>query len=192
VKGDGMYEKIINSGIFKLDDKGKPVGMVKLSPQKALSKRGVFIPFKQGTLKQMIIELDSAIKDYFKPLNKSAGQQLLDKVLQKFESEYMNFLATWGIKTSTVNINKAKRSINTNLKKRAQEITVTDQKESARKILLTIKSFNIFARHTTFNKSDIYFYVTCLFNACDIKDTWEAIKQRCKRISKYLPTEPLL
>jgi len=63
-----MKDKILNSGIFKLDDTGKPIGVIDLvhlvSGERILSPSQRFIPSPSSSLNKLINSLAEEIGDY--------------------------------------------------------------------------------------------------------------------------------
>ncbi len=97
-----IEEQILHSGLFKLDDQNKPVGLFQLTPgKKTLSKTKILpqenhqddeIKLRQ-IRREMIEDLAIKIKDY---LRGPRTYNSLESVVNDFENEFVEFLKSWG------------------------------------------------------------------------------------------------
>ena len=91
-----IEQKITGSGVFKLDERGRPKGIIKLAADKSLSTRlGNFTPCRRGDLQEMIAEIAREVAKYLTP---PSDRDRLQELLDDFEGGLSSYLNEWGLK----------------------------------------------------------------------------------------------
>lgn len=183
---------ILQSGIFKLDSKNKPIGIIKLTVNKSLSKIN-HIPYKIHKLQQMILDLSFEITRYLKP---ARDVNLLNDFLNDFDKELESLLDRWDLSPNDLTphydklVNKAKRHIKKNelLSDYEKMVIRRDTKKTARRDYMIYCMVNIFREFTKIRVTDILRYISYLLIACEVgtgsRDTFGTIKQAYIRYPK--------
>jgi hypothetical protein len=86
-------QEITDSGVFKLDERGRPIGIKKLAADKSLSKKH-FTPCRRGDLQEMIAEIAREVDKYLGP---PCSKDHLPGLLKDFEDGFDLYLAEWGL-----------------------------------------------------------------------------------------------
>ena len=178
-----VKEQILHSGLFKLDDRGKPVGLFRLTPRgKTLSKKRI-LPGKncQGDeirLRKISGELvkDLAIKinDYLR------GPRIynsVESVANEFENELVGLLQNWDFSPKDLQpyydklVNKAKKKLKRHLTPLDKKMSRWGTKESLRFAALAGYLRNSFLAYTgeDLGITDLNYYVAHLLIACGIE-----------------------
>jgi len=96
-----LEQQITNSGVFKLDEKSKPIGIVNLTPKKFLSMReNAYLPFQTHILRNMIVDMSDEITCY---ANGPKDYKTLEKLIDNFENELSSFFKNWDFSPNDLN-----------------------------------------------------------------------------------------
>jgi hypothetical protein len=192
-----LEQKMLESGIFKLDDKSRPIGIINLDSKKALSTRetnylSYNLPYKPhflcvlilyassirpfllpyANILSLILCLSNEIKQY---LHNDEEDNYFEKGSIYFEKELVSLLESWGISPNDLKphyddfIKKAKKHLQKNLLAVAKPFTRRDSKKTYRRDYLISRLHRIFEEHTNINHTDINHYLTYILIACDIE-----------------------
>jgi hypothetical protein len=170
---DQLEQKILECGIFKRDDKSKPIGLIKLIPgKKTLSTTNKHLPYKPHILRSLISDLSHEIEKYCQdPRDKN----LLNNLQDEFEKEFISFLKDWGLSSDNLNphyaalIKKAKKYLHKELSGYEKDIRRLDTKDKARRGTMFYQMHRAFKEHTNINLTDINRYLAYILIACGIE-----------------------
>jgi hypothetical protein len=150
-----LKQKILKSGIFRLNDKSYPIGIINFTPNKTLSKRdNNYLPYKSHVLRSLISDLLYEIDKY---CHCPKGRDLLGSLKDDFEKEFISFLKDWGFSQDTLNphyaalVRKAKRKLDKDLSGHAKNIERLDTQDTARRDSMLYQMHRSFKEHTSTN-----------------------------------------
>lgn len=182
--------KILHSGIFKIDGKSNPIGIVKLTAKKSLFKGpSQFIPYQTIKLREMILDISFAITKREKTGQKGYS---LNDLLIDFAKEFELFLDGWELSPKILKphydglVNKAKKHIRKNelLLDYEKMVIRSETKNTARRDFMVYQIHNIFKEYTGIKVTDTLRYITYLLSACGIEIEFENIKKIYQRYIK--------
>lgn len=195
-------QKITGSGVFKLDERGRPEGIIKLAADKSLSTRpGNFTPCRRGDLQEMIAEIAREMAKYLTP---PSDRDRLQELLDEFEGGLSSYLNEWGLKDieeltphRKKFVNKAKKIIRKSLSKGRKAPTKIlrkiDTKPSQRRDALIYSMHRLFEclkkSETPYRVTDCNHYIAYILKACEVESgdavtVFKKIKQAHHRYLK--------
>jgi hypothetical protein len=170
---DELEQKILESGIFKLGDKSKPIGLIKLIPgKKTLSTASKCHDYEPRILKSLILDLSHEIKQY---LYNDDKDNLFEKGPIYFKNELISVLESWGISPSDLKpqyddfIKKAEKHLNKKLSIGTKSFKRKGIMGKYRRDYLISRLHKIFEDRTRINKTDILHYLVYILIACAIE-----------------------
>lgn len=182
-------QKIINSGIFKLDEHGRPIGIIKLAADKSLS--GGYRELNgrpRAKLRDLITELSIEVASFLKaPPDKHSHS--LSELLEEFETGLLSYLTDpghgWGLKKEELSphldrlVNKAEKIIKRKSEPRTRKIKLRDTKRTHRRDALVFRMHQLFCVYwperegktlPPLDPPDCNRYIAYLLKACEVEE----------------------
>jgi hypothetical protein len=171
---DDLEQKILKSGIFKLDDKSNPIGLINLTSKKALSVRDSnYLDIKpHHHLKSLISDLSLEIDKFCQG---PKDRNLLEDLRDDFEKELISLLKDWGLSPDYLSphydalLKKAKKHLNKELSDYYKNIKSLDTKDTARRDAMIYWMHRAFKEYTPIKLTDINCYLAYILIACGLE-----------------------
>ena len=192
-----IEQKIINSGIFKLDEQSRPTGIIKLAADKSLSmKPKNWLPCDSEQLRETILKLSREVAKYHLD-----PRDRLEELLKEFEDGLVSYFTNpdhgWGLDIKELSphfekvVSKAKRIIRKNLKPHTEKLRKLDPNRAA----LIFKIHQIFSEcwpksRASIGITDCNRYIAYLLKACGIESgaTGTVFKRIDRAFHRYRDT----
>ena len=169
-----IKQKILSTGVFKLDDRSNPIGIIKFTSKKVLStKAGNYINHKPHKLKNLISDLSYEMVKYCRG---PEDRNLLENFKDDFEKKFISFLEDWGFSPDDLNphyaelIKKAKKNLDRELSGHAKNIERLRNKDTARRGTMIYWMHRAFKEYTQIKPTDINRYLAYILIACGLEN----------------------
>ena len=195
-----IKDKILNSGIFKLDDTGKPIGVIKLEEgTKILSRKPKYTQSPSSSLNKLINSMAEEIGDYLYISkhdvidNVKIFEAYQDRTIEVFKKDLVEVLKKYHFTRKELGqqytefLKKAGKVIKKKpffgmTKEKMGKKSYNEPFHKSILVFLLMSDLNLSTLFDRSSKDDLFHYISYLLDACEIeKGEHKKIFNRIKR-----------